>query len=250
MKKDSEVIDALAKIAKLKESHPAVGQRKSNVKGWKKFKKQVKRRSTANEPLRSPVSSPASSPVNTYRSNSMGKKVTSTVSHDKQITTKAVPIMSLVKEPKSAEKPPEDISMGQMESIESSSSLISVQQNGLIVHEEQRTILPSTPVLQHPVTNDNSQSTKENDHFDNTVDVELIPQAADDIEEKITLQQALDTLKDTSSIYNNDFGNHEHWEEMMRLVKMLEGDHLDLGPTDPSLLEDLNGWRLAPKDNM
>ena len=78
MKKDSEVIDALAKIAKLKESHPAVGQRRGNVKGWKKFKKQVKRRSTVNEPLRSPVSSPASSPVNTHRSNSAGKKATST----------------------------------------------------------------------------------------------------------------------------------------------------------------------------
>jgi len=253
MKKDSEVIDALAKIAKLKESHPAVGQRRGNVKGWKKFKKQVKRRSTVNEPLRSPVSSPASSPVNTHRSNSAGKKATSTISHDKQITTNSLPITSLVKDPgkgKPAEKPPEDTSISQMESIESSTSLISTHQNGLMECEEQHTILPSIPVPHHPVTNDKSQLNEENEistcHFDSTVDMELIPQAADE-NEKMTL---LDTLKDTSSIYSNDFGNHEHQEEMMRLFKMLEGDHLDLGPTDPSVLENLNGWRLASKDNM
>ena len=250
MKKDSEVIDALAKIAKLKESHPSMGQRRANVKGWKKFKKQVKRRSTINEPVRlaqSPVSSPTSSPVNTrpHRSNSLGKKVGITVSHDKQTTDKPL-INPPVREPgkeKPVDKLSDDISIGQQGSVESSSSSLSVQHSSSVDHEE-----PSPPV--QPVTNDNSQLSKQEDHHDNDDDVEMIPQAVDDMEEQMTLQEALDTLRDTTCIYSNDFGNREHQEEMMRLFKMLEGDHLDLGPTDSSVLEDLNGWRLAPKENM
>ena len=251
MKKDSEVIDALAKIAKLKESHPSMGQRRANIKGWKKFKKQVKRRSTINEPVQlaqSPVSSPTSSPVNArpHRSNSLGKKVAITVSHDKQTTDKP-PVISPVRDPgkeKPVDKPPEDTSIGQQESVESSSSSLSVQHSSSVDHEEHYTSIPFPSV--QPVTNDNIQSSKQDDN----VDVELIPQAVDDMEETITLQEALDTLSDTTCIYSNDFGNREHQEEMMRLFKMLEGDHLDLGPTDPSVLEDLNGWRLASKENM
>lgn len=256
MKKDSEVIDALAKIAKLKESHPTMGQRKPNVKGWKKFKKKVKRRSTINEPVQlaqSPVSSPTSSPVNSrHRSNSLEKKVVMTVSHDKQSSANKPPISSLVREPgkeKPIDKPLEDVSIGQQGSVASSTSSLSVQHSGSLEHEE-NTSVPSPPGTQQPVTNDNSQLTKQDDQPDNNIDMEVIPRAADDTEEKISLQEALDTLKDTTCIYNNDFGNREHQEEITRLFKMLEGDHLDLGPTDPSVLEDLNGWRLAPKENM
>lgn len=248
MKKDAEVIDALAKIAKLKESNPMMGQRKGNMRGWKKFKKQVKRRSTINEPVRlaqSPVSSPGSSPVNTriHRSNSLRKKAAMSFSHDKQIASKS-PISSPVKElgnEKPVDKPQEDISMGQQGSIESSTSSLSVHHSGSTEHE-----VPSPPILQQLVTNDNNQLSKQND---NSVHLDS-DRSADDAEEKISLQEALDTLKDTSLLYSNDFGDREHQEEMVRLFKMLEGDHLDLGPTDPSVLEDLNGWRLAPKENM
>ena len=244
MKKDSEVIDALAKIAKLKEGHPSMGQRRANIKGWKKFKKQVKRRSTINEPVRlaqSPVNSPTSSPVNArpHRSNSLGKKVGITVSTDKP------PVNSPAREPgkeKPVDNPPDDISIGQQGSIESSSSSVSVQHSSSV--EEHYTSVPSPPV--QPVAIDNSQSSKQEDHDNDDVDVQVV----DDMEEKITLQEALDTLRDTTCIYSNDFGNREHQEEMVRLFKMLEGDHLDLGPTDSSILEDLNGWRLAPKENM
>ena len=255
MKKDSEVIDALAKVAKLKESHPSMGQRRGNVKGWKKFKKQVKRRSTINEPVRqaqSPASSPTSSPATTraHRSNSLGKKVAITVSHDKQATDNKPPIKSPVREPgkeKPVDKSPEDMFISHQGSIGSSTSL-SVQHSGSVDHEEDDyTSMPSPPIHQQPVTIDNGHS-KQEDHDDN-VDVELIPQPAEDTKERITVQEALDTLMDTTCIYSNDFGNREHQEEMMRLFKMLEGDHLDLGPTDPSVLEDLNGWRLAPKEN-
>ena len=239
MKKDSEVIDALAKIAKLKETHPTMGQRKTNVKGWKKFKKHVKRRSTINEPVQSPVSSPSHSPVNIrHRSNSMGKKVAMAV--DKQTTNKP-PITSPVREPnkeKPVDKPPDDVSIGQQESVASSTSSLNVQHSSS--HEEHSTSVPSPQLV---VTNDNSK--QDDDQPDNMVGV--IPQVANDLEEKITLQEA---LKDTSCIYNNDFGNREHQEEVTRLFRMLEGDHLDLGPTDPTVLEELNGWRLAPKENM
>lgn len=255
MKKDSEVIDALAKIARLKESHPTAGQRRTNVKGWKKFKKQVKRRRTINEPVqlaRSPVSSPVNTSSN--RSNSLGKKVAISISQDKLTTNKSPissPVMKLNKE-KPVDKPLEDASWGQQGSVGSStSSSLSVHHAGSVEHETGS--LSSPPSLLQPVTNDNSQLSEQNDvstgHLDE-VDVELIPQSANDMEDKITLQEALDTLKDASHIYNNDFGNREHQEEMMRLFKMLEGDHLDIGPTDLSVLEDLNGWRLAPKENM
>ena len=254
MKKDSEVIDALAKIAKLKENHPTMGQRKTNVKGWKKFKKQVKRRSTINEPVQlaqSPVNSPTGSPVNnrSCRSNSLGKKVATTVSHDKQQTTNKPPVSSPVREPdkeKPIDKPLEDVSLIQQGSLASSTSSLSVQHGGSVEHAEHYNKTSSPPVPQQPVTNDNSQLNKQDNH----VEVELIPPAADDKEDKITLQEALDTLTDAACIYNNNFGNHEHQEEMTRLFKMLEGDHLDLGPSDPSVLEELNGWRLAPKENM
>ena len=260
MKKDSEVIDALAKIAKLKESQPTMGQRRANVKGWKKFKKHVKRRSTINEPVRliqSPTSSPTSSPVHSrtrvHRSNSLGKNETSKVSH-KETTADKSPVTSPVIPPRRkrpSDKRLEDTSVGQPESVGSStsSSLISAQHSSSIEHEEQHTTVTSPLAL--PVNNDNSQLSKETNApcLDNTIDVELVPQTADDMEEKITLQEAINTLEDASYIYDNDFGNQEHQEEMMRLFRMLEGDHLDLGPTDPDILEDLKGWRLAPKDN-
>ena len=241
MKKDSEVIDALAKIAKLKESHPTMGQRKTNVKGWKKFKKHVKRRSTINEPVQSPVSSPSNSPVSIrHRSNSVGKKVAMAV--DKQATNKTS-VTSPIREPgkvKSVDKPPENDSIGHQGSVASSTSSLNVQHSSS--HEEHSTSIPSPQLM---VTNDNSK--QDDDQPDNMVEVESIPQVANGLEDKITLQEA---VKDTSCIYNNDFGNHEHQEEVMRLFRMLEGDHLDLGPTDSTIVEELKGWRLAPKENM
>ena len=247
------MIDALAKIAKLKEIHPNMGQRRTNVKGWKKFKKQVKRRSTINEPVQlaqSPASSPTSSPVTTrtHRSNSLGKKVVITVSQDKQAINKLSsnpPEREPGKE-KPVDRPLEDTSTSQQDSIESSTSSLSVQHSSSIDHEEHPSGISSPLAQQQLVTNDNSQMSTQADNHDG-IDVELNPQATDDM---ITSQEALDTVEDTACIYNNDFGNREHQEEIIRLVKMLEGDHLDLGPTDPSILEDLNGWRLASKENM
>ena len=246
------MIDALAKIAKLKESHPNMGQRRTNIKGWKKFKKQVKRRSTINEPVQlaqSPANSPTSSPVtiHTHRSNSLGKKVAITVSQDKQAIDKLLsdpPEREPGKE-KPVDWPLEDTSASQQDNIESSSSSLSVQQSGSLDHEEHPSVISFPPAQQQHVTNDNHQMSMQADNHDG-IDIELSPQATDGI----TLQEALGTLKDTTCIYNNDFGNREHQEEIVRLFKMLEGDHLDLGPTDPSILEDLNGWRLAPKENM
>jgi len=281
MKSDTEVIDALAKIAKLRETHPGTGQRRANAKGWKKFKKQVKRHSSINEPIHvSPSPTNGNSPVTAPKSNSWGKKAPlSVLSHDKKspvgspakeakrisVENKDKKCNSTTSKEDTSSIPKEDISniplhqletekredsstpvdkregsdtssykkdlLYQLDSIESSNSSLTAPQSGSL--DERHAInMTCNPVRSIPAN-------------------EVVPSQdnrAQD-EESISLQEATEML-DTTLIYSNEFGTYEHREEMARLAKLLQGDHLDLGPTDQSVLEDWNGWRLAPKENM
>jgi len=278
MKRDTEVIDALAKIAKLRESHPGTGQRRANAKGWKKFKKQVKGWSSANEPVHvSPSPINGNSPVTTPRSNSWGKKVSLSVSsHDKKspvdsptkeakrscvekkekkqnsTTSKEdasnIPLHQLETEDSSA---PTDKREGSdtssykkdnclhlLDSVESSTSSLAAPQSGSLEPDERQ----ATNVSDESTPVSAMQSAPAN---------EVVPSPDNSAQDKetISLQEAAEMF-DTASIYTNEFGTYEHREEMARLSKLLQGDHLDLGPTDQNVLEDWNGWRLAPKDNM
>ena len=277
MKRDTEVIDALAKIAKLRESHPGTGQRRANAKGWKKFKKQVKRRSSINEPVHvSPSPINGNSPVTTPRSNSWGKKVPlSVLSHDKKSTVGSptkeakrscvekkekklnttskedasnIPLHQLETEDSSTptdKKEGSDTSsykkdncLHLLDSVESSTSSLAAPQSGSLEPNEGQATNVSD--VSNPVSA--IQSAPAN---------EIVPSPDNSAQDKetISLQEAVEMFN-TASIYTNEYGTYEHREEMARLSKLLQGDHLDLGPTDQNVLEDWNGWRLASKDNM
>lgn len=262
------MIDALAKITRLRETHSGTGQRRPHTKGWKKFKKQVKRHSSINEPVSiSPSPIIGSSPVNAPKSNSWGKKVPlPEPSHDKKPPasspkkeakkssvekkdkkqgsttpskedTRNIPLHQLETEKQEDSGTPIDKREGsdtssykkedssrQLNSIQSSTSSLAAPQSGSLEPDERHATDVSDDTCD-PVSA--AQSTPANEDT-----------------ETISLQEAAEML-DTSLIYTNDFGSHEHREEMARLSKLLQGDHLDLGPTDQKVLEDWNGWRLA-----